>query len=54
MEKRLNQDKKFIVHASTQAQKATDYILNVPCMEREEVLRELRGRDRKKSVELSR
>ena len=39
---RLKQDKKFIVHASAQAQKATDYILNMPCIEREGELRGIR------------
>ena len=32
---RLKNDKKFIVHASTQAQKATDYILNIRNIDRE-------------------
>ena len=32
---RLRNDKRFIVHASAQAQKATDYILNVQCAEKE-------------------
>ena len=32
---RLKNDKKFIVHASSQAQKATDYILNIRNEERE-------------------
>ena len=32
---RLKNDKKFIVHASSQAQKATDYILNIICDNKE-------------------
>ena len=38
---RLRNDKKFIVHASSQAQKATDYILNIQNEERELDLREI-------------
>ena len=33
--KRLKEDKRFIVHASAQAQKATDYILNINSEEKE-------------------
>ena len=43
---RLKQDKKFIVHASAQAQKATDYILNATCIEREEELKGLRRKEK--------
>jgi len=33
--KRLKEDKRFIVHASAQAQKATDFILNINNEEKE-------------------
>jgi len=33
--KRLKEDKRFIVHASAQAQKATDFILNIKNEEKE-------------------
>lgn len=34
--KRLKEDKKFIFHASSQTQKAVDYILNEKVLERED------------------
>jgi len=48
---RLKNDKKFIVHASSQAQKATDYILNIRNEERELDLTELHSKKNNTFVE---
>lgn len=48
---RLKNDKKFIVYASSQAQKATDYILNIKNEEKELNITETNHTGTPKSIE---